>query len=185
MTFRTLRLVFSTGAPLAAALAATLLFTACAAPALYRPYSDSGDYGYSEVEVAKNRYEVYFHGPADLEDAAAKNFAIVRAAEIGKRNGFGWFRVAASRIRRETIRETSLQPDLFPQNAWTGESYTREEREQREWENARRRQQKLRMTVREEPVVQLTIQYRTEDCDDCLSIDTKVNEAIGQGILKP
>jgi hypothetical protein len=129
-----------------------LLLAACSGPALYRPYADSGSYGYSEVNIAKNRYEVFFHGPADLDDAAAKNFAIVRAAEIGKRNGFPYFRVANSRVRRETTR-AYLEPELFPQNRWTGESMTREEREQRAWEDSRRRRRRV-VALKPEPVVQ-------------------------------
>jgi len=167
------------------ALAALALLCACSGPALYRPYSAEGDYGYSEVNVAKNRYEVYFHGPADMEDADAKRFAIFRAAEIGRREGFAFFRIAGSKIRREVSRDYRLEPELFPENPWTGENLTREQREQRAWEDSRRRRQRMTKTVRETPVVQLTIQYRDEDCDDCLSVAAKVNEAVEQGVLKP
>jgi hypothetical protein len=167
------------------ALLLSLFLSACAAPALYRPYADTGSYGYSEVNIAKNRYEVYFHGPSDLDDAAAKNFAIVRAAEIGRQNGFTYFRLANTRIRRETSSEIRREPELFPRHGWTGESLSREERERRAWEDSRRRRQRLSMTVKEEPVVQLTVQYRNEDCDDCLSVESKVREAVEQGILKP
>ena len=167
------------------ALCSALAFCACSAPALYRPYADTGSYGYSEVNVAKNRYEVFFHGPSDIDDATAKNFAIVRAAEIGRQNGFTYFRLANSKIRRETSTEVLREPELFPQNRWTGESLTHAEREQRAWEESRRRRQRLSMTVKEEPVVQLTVQYRNEDCEDCLSVAAKVQEAAGQGILKP
>lgn len=158
---------------------------ACAAPALYRPYADSGSYGYSEVNIAKNRYEVYFHGPSDLDDATAKNYAIVRAAEIGRQNGFTYFRLANTRIRRERSSEILREPELFPQNPWTGESLTREQREQRAWEDSRRRRQRMSVSVKEEPVVQLTVQYRDEDCNDCLTVDSKVREAVDRGILKP
>ena len=162
-----------------------LVLCACAAPALYRPYADTGSYGYSEVNIAKNRYDVYFHGPSDLDDATAKNYAIVRAAEIGKQNGFLYFRLASTRIRRETSYEALREPELFPEHPWTGENLTREEREQRAWEDSRRRRQRMSTSVKEEPVVQLTVQYRDEDCDDCLSVESKVREAVEQGILKP
>jgi hypothetical protein len=158
---------------------------ACSAPALYRPYADSGSYGFSEVNIAKNRYDVYFHGPSDLDDAAAKNYAIIRAAEIGKQNGFIYFRLASTRIRREVSFEAVREPELFPANPWTGENLTREERERRAWEDSRRRRQKMSTTRTEEPVVQLTVQYRNEDCDDCLTVESKIQEAIEQGILKP
>jgi hypothetical protein len=160
--------------------------TGCGAPALYRPYADTGSYGYSEVHIAKGRYEVFFHGPHDLDDAAAKNYAIVRAAEIGRQNGFTHFRLASSRVRRERSSEITRDPELFPTYPWTGESLSREERDRRRWEEARRRrQQNMHVTVREEPVVQLTVQYRNEDCDDCLSVAEKVRDAVDRGILKP
>jgi hypothetical protein len=163
-------------------IALAFCLSACSAPALYRPYADTGSYGYSEVNVAKNRYEVFFHGPSDIDDAAAKNFAIVRAAELGRQNGFAYFRLANSRVRRETYREV-LEPELFPRNQWTGESMSREERERRAWEDSRRRRQRV-VTLKPEPVVQLTVQYRNEDCEDCLEVAAKVSEALEQGILK-
>ena len=137
------------------------------------------------MNIAKNRYDVYFHGPSDLDDATAKNFAIVRAAEIGKRSGFTYLRLASARIRREVSFEAVREPELFPANPWTGENLTREERERRAWEDSRRRRQKMSTTRTEEPVVQLTVQYRNEDCDDCLNVESKVHEGIEQGILKP
>jgi hypothetical protein len=166
-----------------AAFAAGL--SGCAAPMLYRPYADTDSYGYSEVNVAKNRYEVFYHGPADIDDAAAKNYAIVRAAEIGKQNGFAYFRIASSKIRREKSTRVVREPELFPANPWSPSTLSREERERREWEDSRRRRQRVSMTTTEEPVVQLTVQYRDEDCDDCLKVDTKIDEAVKLGILKP
>ena len=169
--------------PLAACLAIfpMLLLGGCAGSSLYRPYQ--GETGYSEVNIAKNRYEVYFHGPASMDDARAKQYAIARAAEIGKANGFTHFRIASSRTRRDTSREFVRESDLFPAHPWRGESLTWEEREQRRWEEERRRR-RTRVTVQEKPVVQLTVQYREEDCSDCLSVEQKLGEAAELGLIK-
>lgn len=160
--------------------AATL--AGCAGSSLYRPYE--GATGYSEVNIAKNRYEVYFYGPASMDDARAKQYAIARAAEIGQGNGFTHFRVAASRTRRDTSREVVRESDLFPDHPWNGESLNREERERRYWEEERRAR-RTRVTVQEKPVAQLTVQYRNEDCSDCLSVAQKLQEARDQGLIKP
>lgn len=154
----------------------------CAGSALYKPYQ--GDTGYSEVNIAKNRYEVFFYGSSTMDDAGAKKYAIVRAAQIGRENGFSHFRIAASRSRQETSREVVSESDLFPRHPWTGESLTWEERERRRWDEERRRR-RTRVTVQEKPVAQLTVQYRNEDCDDCLSVAEKLAEAETQGVLKP
>jgi hypothetical protein len=163
-----------------AALAA-LLLAACAGSSLYRPYE--GETGYSEVNIAKNRYEVYFYGPASMDEARATQYAIARAAEIGQSNGFTHFRLASSVTRRDATREVVRESDLFPEHPWTGESLGREERERRYWEE-QRRARRTRVTVREKPVARLTVQYRGEDCSDCLSVAQKLREAREQGLIR-
>jgi hypothetical protein len=165
-----------------AAASLSSLLPGCAGSALYRPYE--GETGYSEVNIAKNRYEVYFHGPASMDDARAKQYAIARAAEIGKANGFTHFRIASSLTRRDTSREIVRESDLFPEHPWNGESLGREERERRYWEEERRAR-RTRVTVREKPVARLTVQYRNEDCSDCLSVEQKLAEAVELGLIKP
>lgn len=156
-----------------------VLLAACAVKP-YQPYA--GGLGYSEVGTAKNRYEVVYHGPSGMDEAAAKNYAIVRAAEIGKRNGMTHFRIAGS--RNAAVRELVRDPDLFPRNPWSPEP-----RRMTEWEWRREREleeSRARHRVRESraPIVRLIVDYANEDCDACLSVEEKLREAAEKGILK-
>lgn len=160
-------------------LSVALLLAACAV-APYKPYS--GGVGYSEVGTAKNRYEVVYHGITGMDEATAKNYAIIRAAEIAKKNGMSHFRIAGSRTTE--TREFTRDPDLFPRTPWTASR-----REMTEWEWRREREleeSRARGTVRETraPIVRLTVDLVNGDCEACLSVEAKLREAKEKGILK-
>jgi hypothetical protein len=160
-------------------LAACALFAGCAVTP-YQPYA--GGVGYSEVNTARNRYEVVYHGTTGMDEAAAKNYAIIRAAELGHKNGMTHFRIAGA--RHDAIHGTASDADLFPRRPWTGE---RQRMTEWEW----RREQELeasrrRLTARETraPVVTLIVDFMSEDCEACLSVEDKLHEAREQGIVK-
>ena len=151
--------------------AGVFLLAACASNP-YHPYK--GGVGYSEVNTARNRYEVVFHGTSGMDEATAKAHAIRRAAEIGKANGMPYFRIARS--RNDAVSEYVRDPDLFPRRPWTGERQTMTEwewRRERELDESRRRR-----SVREvrSPVIRLVVDYTTEDCESCLSVEEKLGE---------
>ena len=151
---------------------ASALFAACASNP-YHPYE--GGVGYSEVNTAKNRYEIVYHGTSGMDEAEAKNLAIRRAAEVGKANGQPYFRIAGS--RNDALREIVRDPDLFPSSPWTGEP-----RRMTEWEWRREREleaSRLKHTTREvrSPVIRLIVDYAQEDCESCLSVESKLKEA--------
>lgn len=147
----------------------------------YQPYQ--GGVGFSEVNTARNRYEVVYHGTTGMNEADAKNYAIIRAAEIGKRNGMPHFRIVGTRLDADVTREAVREPDLFPRHPWTGEP-----RRMTEWEWRREREleaSRSRLTVRENraPIVRITVDYTAEDCAACLSVEEKLREARAAGIL--
>jgi hypothetical protein len=156
-------------------LFAGLLLAACAS----NPYhAYEGGVGYSEVNTAKNRYEIVFHGPSGMDEATAKNHAIRRAAEVGKSNGARYFRIAGS--RNDAVSEYVRDPDLFPRSPWTGEP-----RRMTEWEWRREREleaSRLKRSTREvrSPVIRLIVDYAKEDCEACLSVEGKLKEAAGK-----
>jgi hypothetical protein len=157
----------------------SLLLTACAAP-VYQPYA--GGVGYSEVNIARNRYEIVYHGPGGMDEAEAKRLAIVRAAEIGREIGMSHFRVVRS--RNDALSEYVRDPDLFPRTPWTGE-----QRVMTEWEWRREREleaSRLRHSVREvrAPVIRLTVDYVNGDCEACLSVEEKLKEARERGVIR-
>jgi hypothetical protein len=162
-------------------LAATLLLAACAVTP-YQPYQ--GGVGFSEVNTARNRYEVVYHGTTGMNEADAKNYAIIRAAEVGARIGMPYFRIAATRLDADVTHETERAPELFPRHPWTGE-----QRRMTEWEWRREREleaSRSRLTVRENraPIVRITVDYTAEDCESCLSVAGKLREARDAGILR-
>jgi hypothetical protein len=152
-------------------LFASGLLAACASNP-YHPYE--GGVGYSEVNTAKNRYEVVYHGTSGMDEATAKSLAIRRAAEVGKANGMPHFRIARS--RNDAVSEYVRDPDLFPRSPWTGEP-----RRMTEWEWRREREleaSRLKHSVREvrSPIIRLIVDYTSEDCEACLSVEEKLKE---------
>ena len=149
-----------------------VVFLAACASNPYHPYE--GGVGYSEVNTAKNRYEIVYHGTSGMDEATAKNLAIRRAAEVGKANGQPYFRIAGS--RNDAVSEYVRDPDLFPRSPWTGEP-----RRMTEWEWRREREleaSRLKRSTREvrSPVIRLIVDYAKEDCDACLSVEEKLKE---------
>ncbi|MDB5103186.1 MAG: hypothetical protein JWP91_875 [Fibrobacteres bacterium] len=95
-------------------LSGLLYLAGCAAlfPPNYRPYSDQ--VGFSDVQVARNTWEVSYVGPADFTEIQAKKMALLRAAELTRIAGARWFRIVSedthSRKTRLTSREVTSKP---------------------------------------------------------------------------
>jgi hypothetical protein len=81
-------------------------------PPNYRPYSNQ--VGFSDVQVAKDRFQVGYIGPADFTEIQAKKMALLRAAELTRNAGARWFRIvseeASSRKTRLTSKEVTTSP---------------------------------------------------------------------------
>lgn len=67
------------------------LLTACASKPPYRPAEGNG-YGYKETQITNKKYRVQFKIRSE-DKGAAMNFALLRAAEVTKNNGFDWFTI--------------------------------------------------------------------------------------------
>ncbi len=158
---------------LALALLALLTLAGCATT-VYQPLENG--IGYTEAEVGKDKYEIMFHGTSDQDELMAKNFALVRAAEIGKRNGFAYFSLDNGKTKekedKETVRESESRS--VPEDPYY-HPYP-----------ARRRKTETRTVTHTEtrPVIKIVVQYRKDECPDCLSVDGKLQEAVAEGILK-
>ena len=76
------------------AASALIVMGGCAAsgPA-YQPARDAGGYGYSERQLTADRYVVQFVAK-DHQSAAARDYALLRAAELTLQKGHAWFEVA-------------------------------------------------------------------------------------------
>lgn len=75
----------------------SLLVTACASNSPYHPAQGSG-YGYQETRISEDRFRVSFMSPRVGRDEA-RDFALLRAAELTLLEGYDWFVVAD----RETV----------------------------------------------------------------------------------
>ena len=159
--------------PLGLACSFLFLLAGCATT-VYQPLQNG--IGYTEVEVGKDKYEIMFHGTSGQDELMAKKYALVRAAEIGQRNGFAYFTLDNSKTKekedKETVRESESRsvPD---------DSYYHPN-------PARRRKTETRTITRTEtrPVIKIVVHYTKDECPDCLSVDGKLQEAIDGGILK-
>ncbi len=154
-------------------IAVAWLFPGCAVN-LYHPY-DSG-IGYSEVEVGKNKFEIMFHGSEDQDELAAKNYAIVRAAEIGRANNFAFMRIENGKTKETQDKETVSQTDQrsYPDYAAPGPG----------WKANRRVEKKTVTRTYNRPEVKIVVDYQNQDCGDCLPVDARIKSAIEEGILK-
>jgi hypothetical protein len=148
-----------------------VLLSACAAPNPYRPFENG--MGYSEANIARDRYEIMFHGSTDQDELAAKKFAILRAAEIAKRENFPYFRIEGSKSRekeeRETIRESVTRSD--PYDPYPGRY------------RGRRTHKRTVTRTETRPVVKIIVILDSTSCDECLSADGKIREGAEAGIL--
>jgi hypothetical protein len=82
----------------AAGLAAlTLAACATAIGTAYGP-ADSKGYGFTETRIEQDRYRIAFAGDGATDPQTVEDFALLRAAEIAKANGYDWFRVVARNV---------------------------------------------------------------------------------------
>ena len=71
------------------ALGLPLGLVACATPSVYAPAARPGGAGFSETRIENDRYRVTYRDGAT--EAAAADFALLRAAELTLAQGFDWF----------------------------------------------------------------------------------------------
>jgi hypothetical protein len=138
------------------------------AETFYRPFD--GDIGYSDVTIAKDKCEIMFYGPEDQDPLAAKEYAMLRAADIGKQSNFAYFRVTNDK-EREQNSTTAVVQQYYPEyyhhrHPWGGGGEVVTEVDEKR------------------PVIRLVVQYQNDDCGDCLSVDGKLKEGVQLGILK-
>ena len=63
--------------------------------------ADSKGYGYSDQRVEQDRYRVTFAGDGATPAEAVEDYALRRAAELARANGYDWFRVVGRSIDGE------------------------------------------------------------------------------------
>lgn len=108
------------------AVALGLFVAGCAtAPATpyqpYRSHSAGGIHGgYSEQQLAPDRYVVRFHGNSLTARERVEGYMLYRAADLTVQNGFDWF-LLQDRNTEHNVH-TIVQPDPF-YHPWFGAAY--------------------------------------------------------------
>jgi len=107
-------------------IALGLLVAGCttAPPTPYQPYrahSAGGIHGgYSEQQLAPDRYLVRFHGNSLSSRDRVEGYMLYRAAELTVQHGFDWFKVL-DRNTEHNVR-TIVRPDTL-YRPWYGQGY--------------------------------------------------------------
>ena len=60
-------------------------------PTHYQVASEQGANGYSHIQLSENQYRVLFKGNKNTDKDAAKDFALLHAAELTTAQGYDWF----------------------------------------------------------------------------------------------
>lgn len=91
---------------LAALATSTLLVAGCATPTTYRPATGSGfnRQGFSEQQVAPDRFLVNFAGNSVTERDTVERYLLFRAAELTLQRGFDYFIT----VQRDTDRQARI-----------------------------------------------------------------------------
>ena len=107
--------------PISTLMAAALVLTACAAPAVYQPRQGTSGIGYSDEQLAANRWRVTFTGNSATKRQTVENYLLLRAAEVTRQSGFHWFVFDS----RDTEAKTTYQSDFAGWPGWRGRGWYR------------------------------------------------------------
>jgi len=106
---------------IAVSMAAALLLAACAAPVPYQPRLGGSGPGYSDEQLAANRWRVTFTGNSATKRQTVENYLLLRAAEVARQAGYRWFVFDS----RDTEAKTTYQSDFAGWPGWRGRGWYR------------------------------------------------------------
>jgi hypothetical protein len=156
------------------------------APNPYRPFRN--DLGYSEFKETEQKYEVMFHGSKREDVLGAKKLALVRAAEIAKREAYPYFRVDTMKAVEKVVHKSYVTSDPYCDYSYGG------------WYpghygfgygggygyggyyGGNCPNTVVRYTETH-PEVKLEITLQTLPCDGCVSVDEQLQQAADAGII--
>ncbi len=91
-----------------ALISVLIVLSNCASSELsYAPASEPESAGYSEQQIAENRYRVIFTGNGNSTMETVQNYALLRAAELTVQKDYDYFRVAD----RNTVTLNDERPE--------------------------------------------------------------------------
>lgn len=88
---------------------AVLALAACAEPTPYAPSTPDNATGYTDQQLAANRYRVTFSGNSVTSRQTVENYLLLRAAEVTERAGYPYFVFDT----RDTDTKTTYYTDYY------------------------------------------------------------------------
>lgn len=83
-----------------------LVLAACASTPVYGPAESHSDFGYNSLSIEDHRFQVSY---TDSDPQRARNFALLRAAEITLEDGREWFEI--------TNGYSEVEPEVRPSSS--------------------------------------------------------------------
>jgi len=101
--------------PLLAAASLAVL-VGCASPTPYHPQTEPGSTGYSDQQLAGNRYRITFTGNSATRRSTVEDYLLLRAAEVTLKAGNHYFEFDT----RDTKAKTTYHTDFEGWPGWPG-----------------------------------------------------------------
>jgi len=92
----------------------TVLLAGCASQDLYRPATGKDAIGYSETQLAPNRYRIAYNGGTAVASGRTQDYALMRAADLTLQQGNDWFQLASRDLQKRKIVSTDVDVSYVP-----------------------------------------------------------------------
>ena len=96
-----------------------LLLAGCATAVPYQPSAGAGEPGYSDEQLAQNRWRVTFTGNSATPRQTVENYLMLRSAEVTIKAGYHWFVFDT----RDTEAKTTYHSDFMGWPGWGGRGW--------------------------------------------------------------
>ena len=106
----------STGLRLSALAVAFVVLAGCETAATYHPRDARGGTGYTDEQLAGNRYRVTFTGNSATKRETVESYLLLRSAEVTLKAGFHYFVFD----NRDTEAKTTYHSDFVGWPGWSG-----------------------------------------------------------------
>jgi hypothetical protein len=109
----------STGLRLSALAAAVVLLAGCQTAATYHARDARGGTGYTDEQLAANRFRVTFTGNSATRRETVENYLLLRSAEVTLKAGYPYFEFD----NRDTEAKTTYHSDFVGWPGWRGRGW--------------------------------------------------------------
>lgn len=100
-------------------LVAACGLAACQSPATYHPLDSRSGTGYTDEQLAANRYRVTFTGNSSTKRETVENYLLLRAAEVTLKSGYHAFAFDT----RDTKADVTYHSDFVGWPGWRGRGW--------------------------------------------------------------